>query len=195
MTLTTSKQSAPSLGAPIRPSRWRFVAVLLLPLTAVAAIVMWGFAVNRAVSAEANGFSRGPLPGVVTVDGHPGTWTVYAERGTITGVRVADAAGEIPVTMTAPRSAGYDQGGTEATRVATFRVEPGRIGTWRVAVTGSSEGDGQFAVGEFDIGRYMRIHHAGMVALLVTDVAIAVAIAVVPAVRYRRLLRAQRKPL
>jgi hypothetical protein len=195
MTLTTSHRPAPDLGVPPGPSRWRFVAVLLLPLSAMAAIVMWGFAAFHAVSGEANGFTRGDLPGAVTVAGHPGTWTVYAEGGTVTGVRVTDEAGEIPVTMTRPQSAGYDRGGTEAQRVATFRVEPGRIGTWRVTVTGSSQGDGQFAVGEFDIPGYMRIHRAGMATLLLVDIAIAVAIAVVPQRRYRRLLSAQRSPL
>ena len=194
-TLTTSRQPAPDLGTPSPPSRWRFVAVLLLPLTAMAAIVMWGFAAYHAVNGEANAFTRGNLPGVVTVDGHPGTWSVYAERGTITGVRVTDASGEIPVTMTSPKPAGYDRGGTGAERVATFKVQPGRIGEWRVAVTGHSDGDGRFAVGEFDINGYLRIHRAGMATLLLVDVAIAVAIAVVPQVRYRRLLNAQRTPL
>lgn len=195
MTLTTPRESVPTAREPVPPSRLRYIAVVLLPLAALGAIVMWGFAAYHAVSGEADGFVRGDIPGTVRLDGHPGTWTVYAERGTVTGVRVTDASGEIPVTMQRPKAAGYDRGGTTAERVATFRVEPGRIGVWQVTVTGSSEGDGKFAVGEFDIPGYLRIHRAGMAMLLIVDVAIAIAIAVVPAVRYRRLLRAQRTPL
>ena len=195
MTLTAHPESATAVTPPAPPTRWRYVAVLLLPLTAIAAIVMWGFAVNHAVNGEADGFVRGDLPGAVTVDGHPGTWTVYAERGTITGVVVTDAAGAIPVRMLKPKSAGYDRGGTFADRVATFEIARGHIESLRVTVTGTSDGEGQFAVGEFDIPGYMRIHRTGMATLLIIDVAIAIAIAIVPQVRYRRLLTAQRSPL
>ena len=89
--------------------------------------------------------------------------------------------------MTKPTSAGYDHGGTTPKRVATFTVPRGRIGEWRIEVTGTTGPDGgSFAVGEFDLQGFMRMHQWGIVALVLVNAGAAAAIAVLPIVRRRR---------
>ena len=162
----------------------------MLPLTGIAAALMWGFAALVAVSATADGFIRGSVPGTVTAELHPGTWYLYAEGGvTVRAVRVTGPGGRAaPVTMTPPVSAGYDHGGNSAQQIGKFDVRPGQMGRYRVAASGTTQpyGSGGLAVGEFSVAGFMRPQRLGIAALLLVNVSSGLALAVAPAIRRSR---------
>ncbi len=168
-----------------RPPRARYILVVLLPVTALVAAGFWLYAAERAVSATADAFARGFVPGQVTLSGHPDTWFVYATGATTAAdVQVTGPDGRaIPVSASAAGT--YRSGGREFRAVGRFNVEPGEIGDLRVAVAGTP-GDEYFAVGNFDVNGFMRPQLWTMGVLLIVNIGSAVAVAVAPAVRRRR---------
>jgi len=181
----------PAARSPHRgPSRARFIPAILLPLAGIAAALMWGFAALVAVSATADGFIRGNVPGTISAELHPGTWYLYAEGGaTVRTVRVTGPGGRAaPVTMTSPVSVGYDHGGNSARQIGRFDVRPGQMGRYRVTASGTTQyyGNGGLAVGEFSVAGFMRPQRLGIAALLLVNITSGVAIAVAPAIRRSR---------
>ncbi|MEI8081372.1 MAG: hypothetical protein WCI74_05950 [Actinomycetes bacterium] len=176
----------------IRPLRARYWLVAVLPLVAVVCVVMWGFSTLVAVSATAEGFSRGDVPGEVTIRARPGTWYVYSEGGAaVNEVSVLAPNGSlVPVTMTAA-GPGYDWGGVQGYSVGTFEVPVGMMGSYRIVVKGSGDefGNGNFAVGTFDIASFVIKQQWGMLALLVVNIGAGLAIAFVPIIRRRHRRR------
>lgn len=177
-----------------RPLKSRYIVVVLLPVVVLGCLLVWGFGILFAVGAATEAFVRGPVPGEITVQAHPGTWYVYSEGGaTITKIEVIGADGQaLNVRPSAP-GPGYDYGGSGGgVAVGEFDVQPGRMGSYRVVVSGSTDdfGNGSFAVGEFAVARFVTGQQAAMVTLLVVTVGSSLAIAIVPViVRRRRLVR------
>lgn len=174
-----------------KPPKSRYLAVVLLPIAALAAVGLWSTAVDSWVDAKAESFYRYPAPADITLSLHPGTWTVYKEGsvGTIGSVTVTGPAGQ-PVTLANASGSSYDLGtGTNADPVVKFTVAPGAMGDYRIVVTG---GGTTFAVGDFDIPDTIGANSGiewPMLALLAVNVGVAIAIAIVPLVRYRRQVR------
>ena len=174
-----------------KPLKSRYLAVVLLPIVAVVAIGLWSAAVDSWVDAKAESFYRYPAPADVTLSLHPGTWTVYKEGsvGAIGSVTVTGPAGQ-PVTLANASGSTYDLGtGTNADPLVKFTVAPGAMGDYRILVTG---GGTTFALGDFDIPDTIGSNSGiewPMLALLAVNVGVAIAIAIVPLVRYRRQVR------
>lgn len=179
------------LSAVRKPSKARYLAVVLLPIVALAAIGLWSSAVDSWVDAKAESFYRYSAPADVTVTLGPGTWTVYKEGsvGTIRSVTVTDPAGHA-VALADASGSSYDLGtGTNAEPLVKFTVAPAAMGDHRIMVTG---GGTTFAVGGFDIPDTIGANSGiewQMLVLLAVNVGVAIAIAIVPVVRYRRQVR------
>ncbi len=191
MSVTETPAQAPS---PVvrnipKPLRSRYVLVVLLPLVALVSAVLWSITVYAGATSAAETYARGTIPGQVTVEVHPGTWVVFAEA-TIRDftVRVVTADGtEVPVRYI--RGEGgylYDFHGAQATAVAAFDVPVGVVEQYTVTSVGETDTQGAFAVGEDSQIGWSRVNMWATAALLLVNTAAAVAIVVVPILRYRR---------
>ena len=189
-TAVTPPPAAPApAGRPARPLRSRYVAAVLLVLAALSAALFWSFAVNEAVGARLDRFTRGAIPGPATVWVHPGTWYVYATNGsTIDSIQVTGPGGRLlPVGPTAAVDTMAAGGGTGLRAVGQFTVPVPEVGNAQVTVTGTdTTGQGWFAVGDFDANRFQTFQLSALTALVVVNAATALAIVVVPIVRARR---------
>lgn len=174
-----------------KPLKSRYVAVVLLPIVALFAIGLWSQAVDSWVDAKAESFYRYSAPADVTLSLGPGTWTVYKEGsvGAIRSVTVTDPAGQA-VTLADASGSSYDLGtGTNADPLVKFTVAPRAMGDYRIVVTG---GGTKFAVGNFDIPDTIGSNSGiewPMLVLFAVNAGVAIAIAIVPLVRYRRQVR------
>ena len=181
---------------PTRPLRSRYVIAVLLVLAALSAALFWSFAVNEAVGARLDKFTRGPVPGRTTVWVNPGTWYVYATGGsTLDGIQVTGPDGRpLPVAPTATVDTMAAGGGMGLHTVGQFTVPVPEVGNAQVAVTGTdTTAQGWFAVGDFDVNGFQTLQFAAMTALVVVNAGAAVAIVVVPVVRARRASRGRRR--
>jgi hypothetical protein len=160
--------------------------VALLPIVAIAAVLLWVNATDTAVSASTDKFVQGAVPGEVTFNAHPDTWYIYAETGTtIQSIQVTDPSG-LPTPVKSSYAGSYEKGGLQAHAVGQFTLKPGQIGVYRVAVTSTRPfNNGFFTVGNFSVNGFSRPQLLGMVLLLVVNVGSAVAIAIV-SIMYRR---------
>jgi hypothetical protein len=177
----------PRVHAPARPSRARYSLVALLPIVAIASVLLWVHAADTAVSASTDKFVPGSVPGEVTLNAHPDTWYIYAETGTtVQSIQVTDPNG-LAIPVKSSYAGSYKTGGLQAHAVGQFTLKPGQIGTYRVAVTGTRPfNNGFFTVGNFSVNGFTRPQLLGMVLLLVVNVGSAVAIAVAPIMNRRR---------
>jgi hypothetical protein len=178
----------PTAPVGIAPLRSRYLLVVLLPVVAFAVAVVWGVYAAGAVDEMANGWARADVPGQVVVDGNPGTWYVHQE-GTLSEptIRVLGPDGS-PVTVVSQEATEVSMfGGSSGSVIATFQVPTGETpgGSYTI-VAESADRQGSFSVTDVDVAGWERPQLIAMLVLLLVNAGAAVAIGVVPALRWRR---------
>jgi len=140
-----------------RPSRSRYLLVLLLLVAGLISSLALAMAAASARDNQAKGFARADVPGVLVLRvGRVGTYDIFAEgtacldypncHGLIypVTVRVTGPGGkQVPVAAWSGSS--YYNGGLQGGGVATF--EATSIGTYRVAASTGTYTGGQIVVG------------------------------------------------
>ncbi len=159
MAVRNSPTEAERPGHPRRtPRRSRYLLAVLLLVGGLAVALGVGFGGSQTKSAQAEGFARVGVPGVLTLQvDHSTTYYVYAEgtacldapscHGQLypVTVKVTDPTGNA-VTVGPTDGPTYMIGGMEGTGVATFDATT--PGTYRVAASTGPYSEGLIAVGE-----------------------------------------------
>lgn len=181
-----SPQGSPGTPRIPQPLRSRWILVALLPIIGFISMLMWDFASYSAADAFNRAFQRGPVGSTLSVTVHPGTWFVYDEGMGGATVRVIDQSGN-----TVPLGSAFSLSipliaDTAPVPIASFEVPIGGLQEWRVE-SNSPTRDGQIAVGDVNLVAWALPQQIGSQVLFVVLVATAILIAVVPAVRFRRM--------
>lgn len=182
---------APTRARGLRPLRSRYVLVVLLPLVALVAVVLWALTADARATASAETYPRSDIPGSITVQPRAGTWFVYAEGATrdFDVEVVAPDGTQVPVRELQAGGV-YEIRGTQAEAVASFDVPAMTDTGYTVRAVGSPDPQATFAVGDDDLIGWTRLSQVAGLALLLVNAGAAVAIVVVPIARYRRHLGA-----
>jgi hypothetical protein len=173
-------------------SRLRFLlAGLLVVVAGLAALLMAGLA-NSAVTASLEAATSGSAEGL-TVTAHPDPYFVYSLDGTpLSSITVTGPDGNrLPVGLTAtsftygPHRQGLQAYGPhrQGLQAGTFEVPVGRgLADYRVvATTDQAQSDVRIAVSTFDVAGLNRLTLWGIVALLLVNIGVAVAVVLLPA--------------
>lgn len=184
---TPAVTPAPAGPSVRRPLKSRYLIVVLLPLVAVVAGVLWAFAVADAAAAHGESYPRSDIPGTITLEPRVGSYVVYSEGASRDfTVRVLAPDGTQVAVEALQSGSVYEIGGTMADAVASFDVPTMTSTGYTVEAVGTADPQGSFAVGDDDLIGWARANQIAAVSLLVVNVGAAIAIAVVPLVRYRR---------
>ena len=192
MTMTTSTSQmlvppvAPSPGS--KPLKSRYLLVVLLPLVALFTVVAWGFTSSWAASDMSQAWDRADVPGQLVLDLHPGTWYIYQEATLSAPTFRVLGPGGTPVAVDPASGGDYSSSGSGGSLAARFEVPPGVTAGGRYTIVAdSADVQGEFAVTDVDMAGRQRVEQIAQWILLAVNVGAAIAIAVVPVVRSRRL--------
>lgn len=182
-----AEPAAPAVAA-LRPLRSRYLLAVLLVAVALVSAVSWGLVTLAGVDATADSFARTDVPGEFSVDVHPGSWDLYAEGGAdLDGIVITDERGD-DVAVGPATSSAYERDGRTVEPVGSFEVPLGGEFTYRIGVTGTGDAGETptLAVGPRDDVESFTRQRPLVLVLLAVNVGAAVAIVVVPVVRWRR---------
>ena len=194
MTMTTPMRETlvppATLSPGSKPPKSRYLLVVLLPLVALFTVVAWGFTSSWAASDMSQAWDRADVPGQLVLELHPGTWYIYQEATLSAPTFRVLGPGGTPVVVEPASGGDYTNGGSGGSLAARFEVPPGvTTGGQYTIVADSRDVQGEFAVTDVDVAGRQRVEQIAQWILLAVNVGAAIAIAVVPIVRSRRLAK------
>lgn len=167
-------------------SRLRYAVAVLLVLAVAVAVMLWRGTADAAVTASLEAADQGPAQGL-TVSAHPDPWFVYSQNGDdVTSITVTRPDGSaLPVTLL---SHAFTYGPhRQGQQVGRFEVPVGAglVDLRVVASPAQGQAPAQIAVTTFDVASFERLVLWGGTALMLVNVAGAVALWLPPRGRRR----------